>query len=194
MFARWASVRLAGSGVRLMPGRVARYPRMGHPLTVLEAGAAGRWVPVVYYPLGLERARVKTYTAVKLSAFVFRTPRQQEAWRRALSKFGQRTGCGQDLLALRRNHLDRPHGSLAAVAKQIHRAIRGGDRNPARTLHLTGTDSPLLADGETYSGELAASKASTFGRLVGVIAQADMNDEGSRTGWFVSTADLVRNA
>ena len=54
----------------------------------IETYRAGLWCdgppdPVfVYYPLGIERWRVKAYKVIKQSAFLFRTPRQQRAYER----------------------------------------------------------------------------------------------------------------
>lgn len=73
-------------------------------------------------PLGGVLPSVKTYKLIKPSAFVFRTARQRK---RILAEWGrltERTGCGPEVLALRRTY----KGSLSAVARKVYDLIRSG--------------------------------------------------------------------
>jgi hypothetical protein len=99
-----------------------------------------RWMGLsaeVYYPLGLERLRVKVYKVIKPSAFLFCTPRQQAAFVKAMGKFADETSCGLELLALRRGTPERRKGSIADVAGAIYCLVRSGNLNPSKALNLT---------------------------------------------------------
>ena len=90
----------------------------------------------VCVPLGFEARRVLNYRAVKLSAFVFRTPEQRAAVLKQLQKFEDRTGCGLELLALRRTYSDRKQGSIAALVRRLEEFIRAGGTNLTRAFNL----------------------------------------------------------
>ena len=82
-------------------------------------------------PLGSMQSSVKSYKLIKPSAFVFRTAAQRK---RVLKEWGQlteRTGCGPEVLALRRTY----KGSLTKFAKKLYELIRSG-ADSLETLNL----------------------------------------------------------
>ena len=73
-------------------------------------------------PLGSTLRSMKTYKLIKSSAFVFRTARQRK---RILDEWGrltERTGCGPEVISLRRTY----KGSPSAVARKLYDLIRNG--------------------------------------------------------------------
>lgn len=90
----------------------------------------------VIFPLGLEENKAKNYKALKMSAFVFRTPAQRAGILKQVRKFEKRTGCGLEVLALRRGYRGRRQGSLADLAEAIHTLIRSGEENLGAALNL----------------------------------------------------------
>lgn len=97
----------------------------------LEAG-----VGEVVFPLGHAEERTRNYKALKPSAFVFGTPGQRAAVVKQVRKFEERTGCGLEVLALRRSYGSRRKGSLADLAAAIHGLVRSGGDNLASALNL----------------------------------------------------------
>ncbi|HXY34631.1 MAG TPA: hypothetical protein VEI07_10415 [Planctomycetaceae bacterium] len=90
----------------------------------------------VFLPMGLEQESIKAYKVLKPSAFVFQTPKQEAAILRQLDRLHQQTGCGLDLLALRRCHGERAAGSLTAAARELYDYIRGGGRDLVKKFNL----------------------------------------------------------
>lgn len=90
----------------------------------------------VLLPLGFSTQTVQAYQPVKLSAFVFQTPKQYAATKRQLDRFRIATGCGLDLMALRRNHSTRRSGSLQDLAEELQADIRAGRNDIAKRLNL----------------------------------------------------------
>jgi hypothetical protein len=90
----------------------------------------------VYLPLGLEHGRTLAYKIVKLSAFVFCTPEQRATLKRSLERFQKETGCGLEVLALRRDYGGRQAGDVEHFLCEMERFIREGGRYLTRHLHL----------------------------------------------------------
>jgi hypothetical protein len=90
----------------------------------------------VYLPLGLWHCKTLAYKIVKLSAFVFRNPEQRAALGRQLQRFQKDTGCGLEVLALRRDYGGRQAGDIEHVLQEVEKVIRSGGRNLTRSLHL----------------------------------------------------------
>jgi hypothetical protein len=90
----------------------------------------------VYLPLGLASRKTLAYKIVKLSAFVFGTPEQRVALLRQLDRFQRATGCGLEVLALRRSYGGRMAGDIEHVLQEVEKVIRSGGRNLTRALHL----------------------------------------------------------
>ena len=146
----------------------------------------------VYFPLGLERHRVKVCRALKASAFLFRTPRQRRRWVRAMAMFGDETGCGLELLALRRTSGDRRQGSLADFAEVVYRLIRDGRLSPPRDLNLARMCGEVRVVARNYRQLIAELKADANAKLLREIAAARLPEEATLTGLFVGTEDLFR--
>ena len=90
----------------------------------------------VYLPLSLKVESVRVFKVLKPSAIIFRTPRQRKLVIRQLDKLQQATGCGLDLLVLRR-----PYGthdrSITAVAEEIYHYIQSGGRDLTKKFNLS---------------------------------------------------------
>ncbi len=82
-------------------------------------------------PVGFIREQPKTYRAIKVSGFVFDTPRQERCILRQASKFERSVG-PLDLLALRR----RKHSSLDHILQKLSCHIRSGGRDATKLLNL----------------------------------------------------------
>ncbi len=153
----------------------------------LEAG-----LPAVYYPLGMESVKVGNYRAIKPSAFLFRTPEQRRAIVKQVEKFEERTGCGLEVLALRRGYRGRREGSLSDLAEEIYRLIREGESDLTRRLNLGRLSPQLAAISEARLAEIrgrkAAAQAALFARIdVGEVDPADLP-----TGLVVTALEQVR--
>jgi hypothetical protein len=148
--------------------------------------------PEVYYPLGLKRREVKTYKVIKPSAFLFRTPRQQAAFARAMTKFAQASCCGLELLALRKSSAVRRRGSIADVAATIHDLIRSGKPTPTMTLNLNRACQELEA---VRAGRYQAVQDLKDAALIELIQEIDaraMEKEARLTGLFIRLEDIYR--
>jgi hypothetical protein len=99
---------------------------------LLDAGGA----EAVQLPLGFSTQTVQAYQPLKLSAFVFQTPKQYAAVKRQLDRFRTETGCGLDLMVLRRKHGGRRTGSLQELAQGLYEEINAGRHEIAKWLNL----------------------------------------------------------
>jgi hypothetical protein len=70
-----------------------------------------------------------------LSAFVCQNPRQYRAIQRQIERLQGETGCGLDLLALRRAY-GPTDGSLTGVARRLYDHINTGGQNLAKAFNL----------------------------------------------------------
>ena len=71
----------------------------------------------IYFPLGLEWRRILAYKVIKPSAFLFRTPQQRAKFVKAMQKFADSTGCGLEVLSLRRGSEGRRKGSIVGCRR-----------------------------------------------------------------------------
>ena len=101
-------------------------------MTAVEDGAE-----VVFLPLGMSFCRVLNYRAIKLSAFVFQTPKQRATVLKQVEKFEKMTGCGLELLTLRRSYGGRQQGSLKDLAEQLYTFIQEGGIDLTKKFNLT---------------------------------------------------------
>ena len=99
---------------------------------LLDAGGAG----AVLLPLGFTTQTVQAYQPVKLSAFVFQTPKQYAAVKRQLDRFRTATACGLELMVLRRKHGGRRTGSLQELAQGLYDELSAGRHDIAKWLNL----------------------------------------------------------
>jgi hypothetical protein len=154
----------------------------------LDAGA-----PAVVFPLGLEVRKVQNYRALKPSAFVFDTPEQRAAVLKAWKKFEDRTGCGLEVLALRRTYKRRRQGSLVGLAEEIYQMIRAGGHNLAAALNLYKRNRALQALVDARVAEVQRLKAKAEAELFAAIDVRNLDPTALPTAWLV-TADDVRRA
>ncbi|QGJ69324.1 Hypothetical protein PBC10988_9980 [Planctomycetales bacterium 10988] len=91
----------------------------------------------VFLPLCLESESVHSYKVIKNSAFVFKTPKQRNLLLRRWEKFNQLTGCGLELIALRRSHTDRQQYSIQSLSELIYKYIRSGRQDFTKDFNLT---------------------------------------------------------
>jgi hypothetical protein len=173
-------------------GQVARTA-----LKALDAARAARWLegspaPAVYYPLGLERCRIKTYKVIKPSAYLFQTPQQQAAWVKALGKFAGSTSCGLELLALRRSSEGRREGSITDIAGIVYQLIRDNVRNPGKALNLTRTFKELENVQMDHHLEVVTRKDAALKELIETLDEGTMDKAATLTGLFVRQGDVYR--
>lgn len=90
----------------------------------------------MYFPLGLPIRKVRAYKVIKASSFVFRDPDQRLRLTRQIDRFVVRTGCGLDLVALRRGYGRRREGSLNDLLAVIYDHIQEGGRDLTKLLNL----------------------------------------------------------
>jgi hypothetical protein len=95
-----------------------------------------RGVPEVYLPISLEMQSVRCFKAIKPSAFVFQTPDQWKVISRQIEKFQQATGCGLELIALRRDKGKSRRHSLQYTAETLYDYIRAGGRDLTKQFNL----------------------------------------------------------
>jgi hypothetical protein len=155
-----------------------------------RALAAG--LPEVYYPLGLEFRQVKSYRAIKPSGFVFQTPEQRRTIEKQIAKFNKRTGCGLELLALRKSYGARQHGSLVAIARQIESLIRSGKTDLTKCLNLNRLSRGLIAVGRHRLRQQHRMKARAEADLHRQIDCRTFDAPALLTGYMVTNADQVR--
>jgi hypothetical protein len=89
----------------------------------------------VILPLGYSNDVVKAYCALKVSAFICRDPRQYRALQRQVERLQRETGCGLDLLALRRAQGE-ADGSLSGVARRLFEYINSGRRDFSKAFNF----------------------------------------------------------
>lgn len=147
---------------------------------------------LIYYPVGLESRRVLAYTVIKLSAFLFRTPQQQEKFEKAMKKFAESCGCGLEALALRQGSGGRKKGSVVDVAEAIYRLIREGEENPTKALNLTRSFTELENVRRTHFREILRRKAEADEELIRRIDARTMDGPATLTGLFVNRSDIRR--
>jgi hypothetical protein len=135
--------------------------------------------------------KVLNYKAIKLSAFVFRTPEQRAKLAKQLVKFEDETGCGLELLAWRRTYQGRREGSLGDVAEAVYRLIREGKDNLGTALNLAKRSERMIATAEERSADVRLRKARAEQDLHDRIDVRNLNPL-PRTGYVVTAGNLVR--
>jgi hypothetical protein len=155
-----------------------------------RALAAG--LPEVYYPLGLEFRQVKSYKAIKPSGFVFQTPEQRRTIEKQIAKFNKRTGCGLELLALRKSYGARQHGSLVAIAGKIESLIRSGETDLTKCLNLNRLSRSLTVVARQRVRKARRLKSQAQADLHRQIDCRSLDAPALLTGYKVTNADQVR--
>jgi hypothetical protein len=154
-----------------------------HEEAMRKAGQALKaGIEAVYVPLGLKSTRVANYKAIKASAFLFRTPEQRQAIVKQIKTFERRTGCGLELLTLRRTYADRRRGSLNDLAGEIEEAIRSGKHDLVKRLNMNRINELLAEISEDRLGELAARRKAARDTLFREINKSRANLSRIGTG------------
>jgi hypothetical protein len=189
--AGWAAGTYAAG--RYAPPPVAEcVALLRYPEAVTAARAAVRdGAAAARVPLGAERRRVLAYRVVRPSSFVFRTPRQRAAFRRACERFAGETGCGPEALALRRPTGGRAAGELEPVLRSIHALIRDGTTNFCKALNLTRLCGPLADLAAARVADLARRRAAARDALRPAL-DPGWGDPTAVTGLVVDLAALAR--
>ena len=86
-------------------------------------------------PLGFEHTTSKSYQMLKPSAYVYKSPKQYRAITRQIDKFRQETGCGLDVIALRRGR-GAVRGSLSETARRFAEFIERDGRDVTKEFNL----------------------------------------------------------
>ncbi|HET6325476.1 MAG TPA: hypothetical protein VFG04_12425 [Planctomycetaceae bacterium] len=148
----------------------------------------------VLLPLGIEYESIKAYKVLKPSAFVFQTPEQEEAIGRQLERLHRQTGCGLDLLALRRSHKERSGGSLTAAAQRIYDYIRASGKDLVKTFNLRKDRlSPRLVEQvENRREERRQCRDRAEQRLVAQISVSGRTKSKILTGILVRRRDVAK--
>jgi hypothetical protein len=144
----------------------------------------------IYYPLGLESRRVLPYKVIKPSAFLFRTPQQQEKYLKAMQRFTESCGCGLEVLSLRRGGSGRRKGSIVDIAEAIYRLIREGEENLTKALNLTRSFAELENVRQTHFQEIQRRKTEASEELIRRIDVRTMDESATITGLFVNRSDI----
>jgi hypothetical protein len=153
-------------------------------LAALEAGAQAVWLP-----LGLEHRKVMNYKIIKASAFVFDMPAQRDAILKQIQKFEGRTGCGLEVLALRRTYGPRREGSVTGVLHLLYSAIRAGEMNLTRALNLYRLPEAVTQVAGERKADVDRRKRWAAAVLRDVINVARLPPEALPTAWVVTHAD-----
>lgn len=90
----------------------------------------------LFLPLSMELKTVKAFKLIKLSSFIFQTPRQFKLFTRQTERFQTKTSCGLDLIVLRQSKGDRRKGSVQDVLCEIYDYIQQGGTDLTKKLNL----------------------------------------------------------
>jgi hypothetical protein len=151
-------------------------------------GALRSGLAEVIVPLGYEHSVVRSYRALRLSAFVCQTPGQWKALDRRFRRFTADHGCGLEVLALRRGYGGRARGSITAVAEAVFREIHRGGRDLGGALHLT-RESPEVATASL--ARLEARELQAASSSDALLIQVDPSQHDPTT---IQTAIVCRHA
>lgn len=142
----------------------------------------------VVFPLGMDYQKVLAYKVIKPSAYLFRTPEQERAIRKAMDKFAAKYACGLEALALQRSQGERRHGSINSIASAIYQFIREGGEDLRRKWNLGRSTTPSLeeiSEGHAKTWE-AMKKRSRYG-LIQAIDVRNLEDDGDVFHGFAIT-------
>jgi len=148
----------------------------------------------VLLPLGFECETVRAYKVLKPSAFVFQTPKQYAAIERQLERLYQQTGCGLDLLVLRRTHAKRPGGSLSVGTEKLYAYINSGGRDLVKTFNLRKDrlSQDLLEQVEVRREERSRRVSQADDRLAAAISVTRIEKKKPLTGILMRLDDEGR--
>jgi hypothetical protein len=143
----------------------------------------------VVLPLGMPDRRVRSYRAVRPSAFVFQTPEQYRAVTKQVDKFTRRHGCGLEVLTLRRDYRNHRRGSLSCLAEAVYDHIQAGGEDLTKHLNLNRPFAGLADVVEERQNELDRRREEAGEALLDLIDVARL-DEDATAASIVVTPDL----
>lgn len=143
----------------------------------------------VVLPLGLEVGRTANYRCVKASAFTFETPEQRASVVKQVQRFEAATGCGLEVLALRRSYGGRRRGSLADMAGSLHRLVRSGGDNLVAALNMRKLPSGLAELARRRVAEIGRRREESGRRLLEQMDPGRLGPGGSATAFVLAQAD-----
>jgi hypothetical protein len=148
-----------------------------------------RGLASVALPLGLPCRKVRAHKAIKLSAFIFETPKQYRLLAKQVQRFETKTACGLEVLAFRRSYGDRHEPSLHAIAESMYSYIQEGGHDLTKHLHLNRSF-PALADaGNARREQITQMRASADDALLAMINPQEL-DPAALTSAIVCRADV----
>jgi hypothetical protein len=125
----------------------------------------------VYLPLGMPYTRVLNYRAIKPASFIFQSPEQRAAILRQVQKFEERTGCGLEVLTLRRSYQGRRQGSIRGLAEDLYELIQSGGRDVTKRFNLTRSFDALEQNSEARLQTIRIAKDEARTELFEQIAE-----------------------
>jgi hypothetical protein len=145
----------------------------------------------VVFPLGFQHRKVGNYRIIKPSMFVFQTPEQRNTIVKQIEKFEQKTGCGLEVLVLRRSYGGRRQGSLEDLVREIYAFIQEGGRDLTKRANLTRGFAELEDISTHRKRELAARKDDAERTLMTTMNASWLPPEARLTGWICSPPILT---
>lgn len=146
----------------------------------------------VYLPLGLTVRRPKAYKAIKLSAFIFRTPSQYKKLTRQEERFGDRTRCGLELLCLRQKYRRKTPLGLGELASRVYDYIIADGQDLAKKFHLAELSQRQRKAARERLRETHRRRQEAEKDLRSRIDARRMSGESRKTGIYVtSESDLL---
>jgi hypothetical protein len=163
-------------------------------LSLKDAGQKARnaldqGVPEVYFPLGLEDRKLMNYKALKASAFIFHSPEQRAALVKQIQKFEEKSGCGLEVLALRRSYNKRRQGSLSDLAGDLYKLISAGKDN-LKDLNPSKMSPQLKQSLDQRVKDISNRKQETAKTLTEAIDTRNLAEEALITAYLVRKEDV----
>jgi hypothetical protein len=140
-------------------------------------------------PLGMARPKLQTYKIIKRSQFVFCTARQENRIDREWEKLVEATGCGPEILALRKTY----RGSVSAVASAIHGLIRAG-KDRLRSLNTQRLNTGALVAGTANAEKVQARRMELAREFLCSLDTSNLSESALATGISLDQSELTRMA
>ena len=177
-------------------GRLQRLPPLTRDRDLLSVDEAKRaaqralsaGIEEVVFPLGFSMEKTRNYRIIKDSAFVCQDPAQWRALKKHLDKFHERTGCGVELLTLRRAYKGRQSGCVEQLLAKIYHLIQDGDRDFTKALDLNRSLRQLKGISERRLKKLERRKATAENRLFADMDTSNKSGSELLTGLVLTAA------
>ncbi len=145
----------------------------------------------VYFPLGLAYRKPRAYKALKLSAFVFRTPSQQKKLARQEERFARRTGCGLELVCFRRPYGSTEPRRLSALASELYDYIQSDGQDLPKKFHLNRLSKKQVRLAKKRMQEINRRRDEAGRDLRSRINAKKLSAEMRKTGIYVTAGSLL---